>query len=234
VQDDIKKLVAYSSVSHLGFCVLGLVALNSTGSSGSVLYMINHGLSTGALFLLIGMIYERYHTRDMRRARRPRGAMPVWAFFMVFFAMASVGLPGLNGFVSEFMPDRRLPGRRAGTGRRPGHPALGPWYAAVAGTGMSSPRPCTCSIMVGQGSVFGPLVEPEGHHHHEPLPARPLLREIGTLTLPSRPGASSSASSPPAARRPIHDPVNQTVDRARPQRFRPCRGVTVTPQDQRR
>jgi NADH-quinone oxidoreductase subunit M len=73
VQTDVKKLVAYSSVAHLGFCILGLIALNNVGSAGSVLYMINHGLSTGALFLLIGMVYERYHTRSMKRAGRPGG-----------------------------------------------------------------------------------------------------------------------------------------------------------------
>ncbi|MBC6953616.1 MAG: NADH-quinone oxidoreductase subunit M [Leptolyngbya sp.] len=103
VQTDVKKLVAYSSVSHLGFCVLGLVALNGAGLSGSVLYMLNHGLSTGALFLLVGMMYERYHTRSMRELGGLAAKMPVWATFMVFFAMASVGLPGLNGFVSEFL-----------------------------------------------------------------------------------------------------------------------------------
>src|SRR5439155_3572578 len=65
VQQDIKKLVAYSSVSHLGFCVLGLTAMNPEGVQGSILYMINHGLSTGALFLVVGMIYDRYHTRDI-------------------------------------------------------------------------------------------------------------------------------------------------------------------------
>ena len=103
VQHDAKKLVAYSSVSHLGFCMLGLFALNSLGATGSVMYMINHGLSTGALFLCIGMIYERYHTRSMKELGGLAARMPVWATFMVFFAMASVGLPGLNGFVSEFM-----------------------------------------------------------------------------------------------------------------------------------
>ncbi|NJL31649.1 MAG: Fe-S-binding domain-containing protein, partial [Phycisphaerales bacterium] len=65
VQEDLKKLIAYSSVSHLGFCVLGLFAMNTAGGTGSVMYMINHGLSTGALFLCVGMIYERLHTRDM-------------------------------------------------------------------------------------------------------------------------------------------------------------------------
>ncbi len=103
VQPDIKKLVAYSSVSHLGFCVLGLVALNAVGIQGSVLYMINHGLSTGALFLVIGMIYDRYHTRDINQLSGLARRMPKLAFFFVLFALSSIGLPGLNGFVSEFL-----------------------------------------------------------------------------------------------------------------------------------
>ncbi len=103
VQQDIKKLVAYSSVSHLGFCVLGLMALNTIGIQGSVLYMINHGLSTGALFLVIGMIYDRFHTRDINQLSGLARRMPVLAFFFVLFAMSSIGLPGLNGFTSEFL-----------------------------------------------------------------------------------------------------------------------------------
>ena len=103
VQQDIKKLVAYSSVSHLGFCVLGLAALNHEGVQGSVLYMINHGLSTGALFLVIGMIYDRYHTRDINELSGLARRMPVLAFFFILFTMSSIGLPGLNGFVSEFL-----------------------------------------------------------------------------------------------------------------------------------
>jgi NADH-quinone oxidoreductase subunit M len=105
VQQDIKKLVAYSSVSHLGFCVLGLVALNANGlgTQGSVLYMINHGLSTGAMFLVIGMIYERYHTRDINQLSGLARRMPVLAFFFIFFTLSSIGLPGTNGFVSEFL-----------------------------------------------------------------------------------------------------------------------------------
>jgi NADH-quinone oxidoreductase subunit M len=103
VQQDIKKLVAYSSVSHLGFCVLGLFALNAIGVKGSVLYMINHGLSTGALFLVIGMIYDRYHTRDINELSGLAKKMPVMSFFFVLFVLSSIGLPGLNGFVSEFL-----------------------------------------------------------------------------------------------------------------------------------
>jgi NADH-quinone oxidoreductase subunit M len=103
VQQDIKKLVAYSSVSHLGFCVLGLAALNHEGVQGSILYMINHGLSTGALFLVIGMIYDRYHTRDINELSGLAARMPVLAFFFILFTLSSIGLPGLNGFVSEFL-----------------------------------------------------------------------------------------------------------------------------------
>jgi NADH-quinone oxidoreductase subunit M len=103
VQQDVKKLVAYSSVSHLGFCVLGLFALNTMGVQGSVLYMINHGLSTGALFLCVGMFYDRYHTRDINELSGLARVMPIWAFFMVLFSLSSIGLPGLNGFVSEFL-----------------------------------------------------------------------------------------------------------------------------------
>ena len=100
-QDDIKKLVAYSSVSHLGFCTLGMFALNSAGLTGSLMQMINHGLSTGALFLLVGMIYERYHTRMMADYGGLGSKLKVITFCMVFISLSSVGLPGLNGFVGE-------------------------------------------------------------------------------------------------------------------------------------
>lgn len=102
-QRDIKKLVAYSSVAHLGFCMLGLFALNVEGITGSVLQMINHGLSTGALFLIVGMIYERYHTRQMDDLGGLALRLPLIAVCMVFISMSSIGLPGLNGFVGEFL-----------------------------------------------------------------------------------------------------------------------------------
>jgi len=174
VQTDVKKLVAYSSVSHLGFCVLGLLALNPLGMQGSVLYMINHGLSTGALFFLIGMMYERYHTRDMGQIGGLARVMPVWSFFMVFFVLASVGLPGLNGFVSEFLC---LMGTFAAgsTGAYPG--LLGPWFAAVAALGMIFAA-MYLLIMVGK-VVFGPVREPA--NERGPLPADLNLREIIVL-----------------------------------------------------
>jgi NADH-quinone oxidoreductase subunit M len=100
-QDDIKKLVAYSSVAHLGYCMIGMFALNETGLSGSLLQMVNHGLSTGALFLLVGMIYERYHTRKMADYGGMASRLRLLAVFWVFITMSSIGLPGLNGFVGE-------------------------------------------------------------------------------------------------------------------------------------
>lgn len=103
VQTDIKRLVAYSSVSHLGFVMLGLAAMTVTGVSGGVLQMVNHGVSTGALFLLVGVIYERRHTREMSEFGGLARVMPRYAFFFVFIALSSIGLPGLNGFVGEFM-----------------------------------------------------------------------------------------------------------------------------------
>ena len=102
-QSDAKKLVAYSSISHLGFVVLGIFAFTMEAMQGALIQMVNHGLSTGALFLLIGMLYERRHTREMDDFGGIARAVPVLTFFMIFSALASAGLPGLNGFPGEFM-----------------------------------------------------------------------------------------------------------------------------------
>ena len=101
-QKDMKKLVAYSSVSHLGFVMLGIFALNGPGLNGGILQMINHGLSTGALFLLVGVIYERRHTRMIAEYGGISARMPVYATIFLIITMASIGLPTLNGFVGEF------------------------------------------------------------------------------------------------------------------------------------
>jgi NADH-quinone oxidoreductase subunit M len=103
VQPDMKKLVAYSSVSHLGFCVLGIFAMNQAAIEGSILQMVNHGISTGALFLLVGVIYERRHTRMLADYGGIARTMPLYAALFVIAALSSVGLPGLNGFVGEFL-----------------------------------------------------------------------------------------------------------------------------------
>ncbi len=103
VQDDLKKLVAYSSVSHLGFIMLGIFAFNIQGIEGGITQMINHGLSTGALFLVVGMLYERRHTRMIADFGGLTRQMPVFATFFMIVTLSSIGLPGLNGFVGEFL-----------------------------------------------------------------------------------------------------------------------------------
>src|SRR6202023_478837 len=102
MQKDWKKLVAYSSVSHLGFCTLGIFALNPAGISGSVLQQINHGISTGALFLIVGILYERRHTREISEYGGISNVMPVYATITMIMFLSSMGLPLLNGFVGEF------------------------------------------------------------------------------------------------------------------------------------
>jgi NADH-quinone oxidoreductase subunit M len=102
MQSDIKKLIAYSSVSHMGFVVLGTFALNATATSASVVQMVNHGLSTGALFLLIGFLYERRHTREIAAFGGLAKRIPIMAGVWLLVSMSSLALPGLNGFVGEF------------------------------------------------------------------------------------------------------------------------------------
>lgn len=102
-QTDLKKMVAYSSVSHMGFVVLGLAAMTQNGFNGALLQMFNHGTITGGLFLLVGVIYDRAHTRDMNSFGGLGAQVPVFAGLLTFFAMASLGLPTLSGFISEFL-----------------------------------------------------------------------------------------------------------------------------------
>ncbi|MDP6668653.1 MAG: NADH-quinone oxidoreductase subunit M [Candidatus Krumholzibacteria bacterium] len=103
VQEDVKKLVAYSSVSHLGFVMLGIFAMNLQGIEGGILQMVNHGLSTGALFLLVGMLYERRHTRLIEDFGGLARVMPLYTLFLLIATFSSIGLPGLNGFIGEFL-----------------------------------------------------------------------------------------------------------------------------------
>jgi len=102
-QDDLKKLIAYSSISHLGFVVAGIFSFDPRGEAGAVLQMVGHGLITGALFLCVGMIYERTHQRSIPLLGGLAHRMPVYATLLAFFALASLGLPGLAGFVGEFL-----------------------------------------------------------------------------------------------------------------------------------
>jgi NADH-quinone oxidoreductase subunit M len=102
-QKDMKKLVAYSSVSHMGFIMLGLFALNEPGLRGAILQMLNHGVSTGALFLLVGIVYERRHNRMIAEYGGLAKVMPLFAMFFLVITMSSIGLPTLNGFIGEFL-----------------------------------------------------------------------------------------------------------------------------------
>lgn len=188
VQTDVKKLIAYSSVSHLGFCMLGLFSMKAAGMNGAVMYMVNHGLSTGALFLVIGCIYERYHTREFAKIGGLARRMPVMAFFLVLFTLSSIGLPGLNGFVGEFLV---LLGTATSAASMDGLPPgpLGFGYAAVAATGIILGA-VYMLYMCGR-VLFGPLVEPvHGSdrgleqvetEHGDRLPADLTRREAAVL-----------------------------------------------------
>jgi NADH-quinone oxidoreductase subunit M len=147
-QTDVKRLVAYSSVSHMGFVILGLFALNPTGMDGSVIQMVNHGVTTGALFACVGVFYERYHTREMSELSGLWDRLPALAFFFILSAMGSAAVPGLNGFVGEFPILTGMFARN--------------WVAAVlAATGMILGAYYLFWML--QSVIFGPLREPHGH-----------------------------------------------------------------------
>ena len=143
VQTDVKKLVAYSSVSHMGFVVLGIFALNPQGLQGSILQMVNHGVSTGALFILVGMLYERRHEREIGAFGGLAHVMPVYATFFLLATLSSIGLPALNGFVGEFLILL-------------GAFATSPWAAVVATTGVI--LAAVYMLWMARRVFFGPVV----------------------------------------------------------------------------
>ncbi len=149
-QTDVKKLIAYSSVSHMGFIVLGLFSMNATGLDGATIQMVNHGLTTGALFACVGIIYERYHTREMAEMSGLWDRLPLFAFFFILASLGSAALPGLNGFVGEFPI-------------LAGMFARSPRAAAVASVGMILGAYYLLWML--QRVVFGPLREPHTHGH---------------------------------------------------------------------
>src|SRR6202047_4660815 len=103
MQEDMKKLIAYSSVAHMGFVTMGIFAGTVQGVAGGVFQMISHGIVSGALFLCVGVIYDRMHTRHIAAYGGPLTRMPLYAFVFMVYAMANVGLPGTSGFVGEFL-----------------------------------------------------------------------------------------------------------------------------------
>ena len=158
VQPDLKKLVAYSSVSHLGFCMLGLFAMNTQGMVGATLQMLNHGVSTGALFLLVGVIYERRHTRliaDFGGLWKP---LPVFASVFLVVMLSSIGLPGTNGFIGEFLVLL-------------GAFQVKKWWAFVAAIGVI--LSAVYMLWMFQRVMFGPVTRPENE-------------KLGDLTLRER------------------------------------------------
>jgi NADH-quinone oxidoreductase subunit M len=146
MQSDIKKLVAYSSVSHLGFVMLGLFALNLHGVQGSLYQMLSHGLSTGALFLLVGMIYDRRHTRMIDDFGGLWKQVPLFSVFLLVVTFSSIGLPGLNGFIGEFLI---LLGSFAVT----------PGWTAAAATGII--LGAVYMLWMFRRVIFGPMTNPE-------------------------------------------------------------------------
>lgn len=153
VQTDFKKLVAYSSVSHMGFVVLGIFSMTVVGVQGAVIQMVNHGLSTGALFICVGVLYERRHTREIAEYGGITKVMPKFAVLFMIAMLASVGLPGLNGFVGEFLT---LMGAFTS-------PILNHWaYGVIAATGVIF---AACYLLwMFQRVMFGQNENPENHH----------------------------------------------------------------------
>jgi NADH-quinone oxidoreductase subunit M len=151
-QSDVKRLVAYSSVSHMGFITLGLFSLSNVGLDGAVIQMINHGLTTGALFACVGILYERYHTREMGEMGGLWDRLPLLAFFLILASLGSAAVPGLNGFVGEFPILLGMFGRA-------------PVYAVLATIGMV--LGAYYLLLMLQRVLFGPLREPDGHGHHD-------------------------------------------------------------------
>ncbi|HEY5312929.1 MAG TPA: NADH-quinone oxidoreductase subunit M, partial [Pirellulales bacterium] len=165
-QNDMKKLIAYSSVSHMGFCMLGIFALTPLGLGGGTLQMLNHGLSTGGLFALVGMLYERYHTRQIADYRGLARKLPILSTMFLIFTLSSIGLPGLNGFAGEFL-------LLAGMFQRGW--AEAPFFYTVQWQAISIIS--TFGVVLGawymlwlvQRVFFGPLKEKEQHGHHAPI-----------------------------------------------------------------
>ncbi len=153
-QKDVKKLVAYSSVSHLGFVMLGLFTLNPQGIQGGIIQMVNHGISTGALFLIVGMIYERRHTREMDAFGGLWKIMPVYAVLTLIVALSSMGLPGLNGFVGEF--NILLGAWGAG---QPGGPLGSYWFAGLSAIGVI--LAAVYILLMFQKMFLGPVTKEE-------------------------------------------------------------------------
>ncbi len=170
-QPDMKRLVAYSSISHMGFIMLGVFALNPEGLQGAILQMVNHGVSTGALFLIVGLIYERRHTRRMEDFGGLWKVMPIYAALTLIVTLSSIGLPGLNGFVGEFT--LLLGAFRSSA-------LASPWFAAIGALGVILAAVYLLSMF--QKTFLGP-VRQEANFHLKDLSWREIISLIPLLVL---------------------------------------------------
>ncbi|PLX84301.1 MAG: NADH-quinone oxidoreductase subunit M [Desulfuromonas sp.] len=168
MQSDVKKLVAYSSVSHLGFVMLGIFAMNMQGMAGGMIQMINHGISTGALFLIVGFIYERRHTREISEFGGLAKKMPIFATVFLIITFSSIGLPGTNGFVGEFLA---LMGAFESELR---------WYAVVATTGVIFAA--VYMLWMFQRVMFGEMTNPKNENLKD-LSAREIVLMVPLLVF---------------------------------------------------
>ena len=207
MQKDAKKLVAYSSVSHLGFCMLGLFALNPNGINGSIIQQINHGISTGALFLIVGIIYERRHTREIAEYGGLSHVMPAFATIFLIITMSSIGLPLLNGFIGEFTI-------LAGAFQR--QISWGVWGCLGIVLGAAY------MLWLYQRMMFGQITNPKNEKLKDLN-----LREYATL-LPLVAMAFWIGIYPKPFFRIIEKPVNQIVERVQPGFFsRPVQAAAL-------
>jgi NADH-quinone oxidoreductase subunit M len=195
MQKDMKKLVAYSSVSHLGFCTLGIFALNPLGLSGSVIQQINHGISTGALFLIVGILYERRHTREIAEYGGISNVMPVYATITLIMFMSSMGLPLLNGFVGEFTILQ-------------GAWMENKWWAGLSAVGVV--LGAAYLLWLYQRVYFGKVENPKNQNLHDLTP-REILTFVPLLIL-----AVWIGVYPKPLFQILEQPVNQIVRVARP------------------
>jgi len=210
-QQDVKRLIAYSSVAHLGYVMLGLFALTQASVEGSVLQMVNHGISTGMLFLLFGVIYDRRHTRNIDQFGGLTKPMPVYATLFLVATLASIGLPGTNGFIGEFMVITGTFASKA-LGHFAGIQAAGAAIGVILGA--------VYMLMVVQKMFFGPITKEDNRHLHDLSPREliavaPLAMMIFVIGL--FPNIFLSQIKGAAAR--VQDEVDARLDANPPPRF---------------
>ena len=189
-QEDMKKLIAYSSVAHMGYVTMGIFAANQQGLDGAIFQMISHGFISGALFLCVGVIYDRMHTREIDAYGGLVNRMPAYALIFMFFTMANVGLPGTSGFIGEFLT-------------LVGVFQVNTWVAAVATTGVI--LSAAYALWLYRRVVFGDLIKEslKHHHRHDHARARDLCAAGGD-------DAAAGGLSPPGHR--YHRPLGRGAD----------------------